>query len=164
MTILEFCGWLQDTGAGRLVRESTYGFQIAVATHLLGIVFSVGLLLWFDLRLMGLCAQRWRVTELYRGLAPWFLGGFVVVLVSGVLLFIGYATAAYGNLFFRIKVAALLLAGANALYYHFTSVRTMPAWDTAPRPPGAARMAGAASLLLWTIVIVAGRMMSYTMF
>jgi hypothetical protein len=31
-------------------------------------------------------------------------------------------------------------------------------------PPAAVRFAGLASLVMWSIVILAGRMMSYTMF
>jgi hypothetical protein len=36
--------------------------------------------------------------------------------------------------------------------------------DNAASPPPAVRFAGFASLIPWTIVILAGRMMSYTMF
>lgn len=164
MTILQACQWLYDSRLGALVRETDNGFQILVATHLLGIILSVGMLLWFDLRLMGLWAGRSRITDLYRALAPWFLAGFVVMFVSGAWLFAGYATAAYGNVFFRIKLLTFVLAGANALYYHFTTQRRMRQWDDAPRPPAAARIAGAMSIVLWLVVIVMGRMMSYTMF
>ena len=55
-------------------------------------------------------------------------------------------------------------AGANALALHFVSSRQQSTWDTAPRPPLFVRMAGLVSILLWATVIVAGRMMSYTMF
>jgi hypothetical protein len=68
------------------------------------------------------------------------------------------------NVFFRLKMLALLLAAANALALHFVSGRRKASWDAAPRPPPSARVAGLASILLWTAVIVAGRMMSYTMF
>ncbi len=164
MTIVDICQWLEDTGPAVLVRESAYGFQVAVATHLLGLVLSVGTLLWFDMRLLGLFTRASRVSALYRGLAPWFLVGFAVMFASGALLFAGYATAAYGNLFFRIKLAALVFAGANAAWFHFATGRTMSEWDAAPRPPLPVRLAALASLVLWTIVILAGRMMSYTMF
>ena len=164
MTLLNVCQLLENTWPAVMVRESPYGFQILVAAHLLGIVLSVGTLLWFDLRLLGRCAQRSRISVLYRGLAPWFLSGFGVMFVSGVILFAAYATSAYGNLFFRIKLAALVLAGANATFYHFTTRQTMPASDDAPRPALPVRLEAISSIVLWTIVILAGRMMSYTMF
>jgi hypothetical protein len=40
---------------------------------------------------------------------------------SGAILFAAHAAAAYGSLYFRIKVAAIVLAGLNALFFHRAS-------------------------------------------
>jgi hypothetical protein len=164
MTILKICEWLEATSPAVFVRESLYGFQTLVAIHLLGLILSVGVLLWVDLRLLGVTMQRYRLSNVYRGFAPWFLSGFSVMLVSGAMLFASFATAAYGNLYFRIKAAALVLAGANALIFHLAARRSPARWDEAPRPPVSVRLAGITSLALWATVILCGRMMSYTMF
>jgi hypothetical protein len=84
--------------------------------------------------------------------------------LSGATLFVGFATSAYANLYFRIKVVALVLAGLNALAFHVLTQRASATWDPAPRPPVTVRLAGLASIVLWTVVILAGRMISYTMF
>jgi hypothetical protein len=146
------------------VRESLYGFQLLVAAHLLGLMLSVGLLLWVDLRLIGASLQQYRVQTVYRSLAPWFLCGFAVMLISGASLFVGFATDAYGNLYFRIKIVALVLAGANALCFHFVTQAGAVAWDDAAKPPALVRVAGFVSIVLWAAVILSGRMISYTMF
>jgi len=164
MTLFELCEWLEGTAFGAIARESLYGFQILVGIHILGIVFSVGTLLWMDLRMLGLTLQSARLSEVYRSLAPWFVAGFAVMAVSGTALFAGFATSAYGNTFFRIKLAAMGLAAVNALVYHVLGRRMPAAADAAPAPPPAVRLAGLASLLLWGSVILAGRMMSYTLF
>ena len=59
--------------------------------------------------------------------------------VSGAMLLAAYATAAHGNLYFRIKAAALALAGLNALVYHLFVDRRRAAWDAHATPPRAAR-------------------------
>ena len=159
-----FCQWLEATAVGVVVRESLYGFQILVGTHIMGLVLSVGVLIWFDLRLVGFALQPVEATRVYRRLVPWAAAGFAVMFASGILLFVGYASAAYTNAFFRIKLLAMLMAGVNAFVYHRFTERGAPTWDSAARPPGAARMAGVASLVLWAIVIVSGRMMAYTMY
>jgi hypothetical protein len=164
MSLLDLCEWLENTAPAVLVRESTYGFQILVGLHLLGIILSVGALLWLDLRLLGVTMTRVRVSTLNRSLAPWFLAGFAIMFASGIALFAGFATAAYANVFFRIKISLIVLAGLNALYFHFTTGRTQPDWDASPDPPAAVRLAGLASLAMWGVVVLAGRMMSYTMF
>ena len=84
--------------------------------------------------------------------------------ISGGLLLSGFATAAANNRYFQIKLVALLLAGLNVLVYHLHTERRMARWDEARRPVLAARLAGLISIVLWMTVIMAGRMMSYTMF
>ena len=164
MSILNICAWLEETPVGILVRESLWGFQILVAIHLLGLAFSAGTLVWFDLRLLGVSMRGARVSEVYRRLAPWMLSGFAAMFVTGTMLFIGFATRAYGNVFFRIKIAAMLLAGINALVFHFITERQIARWDESASPPFGAKLAGGISMLAWTVVILAGRIMSYTMF
>jgi len=95
---------------------------------------------------------------------PWTLAGFAVMFTSGAIILAAYATAAYGNLYFRIKAVALLLAGVNAFVYHRVTERQIARWDEARLPSMPARMAGLISIVVWTVVILAGRMMSYTMF
>ena len=164
MTLLGICEWLASTPLASMIQESAYGFPIVVALHLFGLTLSVGTLLWVDLRLLGVALGQLRVSEVYRGLAPWFFAGFAVMLVTGATLFTAYATLAYGNVFFRVKLAAIALAGVNAAVLHFATQRTSAEWDATARPPIGARAAGLISIILWVAVMLAGRMMSYTMF
>jgi hypothetical protein len=164
MTIVDICEWLESTPVARLIQESAYGFPIVVAVHLLALTFSVGMLLWVDVRMLGLSLRELRISAVYRGLAPWFLAGFALMLISGAMLFTAFATAAYGNVYFRAKMLLLLAAGLNALVFHWVTQRGAATWDDAPRPPASVRLTGLVSLVAWAAVIVAGRMMSYTMF
>lgn len=164
MTIIEICQWLESTAVARLVQESAYGFPTVVAIHILGLTFSVGTLLWVDVRMLGLGLRELRVSEVYRALAPWFLAGFASMLISGATLFVAFATSAYANGYFRLKMILLLVAGVNALAFHRVTQRGAELWDAAARPPASVRLAGLASLVAWAGVILAGRMMSYTMF
>jgi hypothetical protein len=163
MTLLEWCQQLESSRVGELVTLSQYGFPILVTLHLLGLGLSAGTIMWMDFRLMGWILTDYSPTVLYRRLAPWALTGFALMLLSGVFLFVGYATAAYGNTYFRIKLVALLLAGLNAAVYHAVTERRLA---TSPGGvlPLSARATGLISLTVWTVVILAGRMMSYTMF
>ena len=164
MSLVPLAEWLEATAIALWVRESLYGFAIVVAAHLLSLTVSVGLLLWFDLRLLGVCMLRIPVSHLYRRLMPWILAGFALMFASGVALLAAFATAAFDNLYFRIKLIALVLAGANALFYHRMTERQIRQWDEARVPATPARAAGLISIALWAAVIVSGRMMSYTMF
>ena len=149
---------------GVYVRESLWGFPILVAIHILGLAFSVGVLIWFDFRLLGFGLRGSRVSIVYRRLIPWASVGFTSMFVTGAILFIGFATKAVENIYFLTKMSALAVAALNAVVYHLVTERRIGDWDGDQRPPAMARAAGAVSLLLWAIVIFCGRMMSYTMF
>jgi Family of unknown function (DUF6644) len=161
MTALE---WLESTRMALLIQESAYGFPFVVAIHIIGLTLSVGTLLWVDLRMMGVTLRHLPVSDVYRSMAPWFGCGFVLMVCSGLTLFTAYATSAYANPYFRLKMAGIVLAGVNALIFHVWTQRLATDWQTGSRPPLAVRIAGLASIALWSAVILAGRMMSYTMF
>ena len=163
MPVPSWCEWLQGSAVGTMVRESLWGFPILVTIHLMAIGLSAGLLFWFDLRPVGVTLRRWPILAFYRRLAPWMLTGFAIMFVTGGLLFTGYATSVYPNIFFRVKMSAMVLGGINALVFHFVTEQRLAGWESGATP-GSAKFAGLASILVWTTVILAGRMMAYTIF
>ena len=164
MSMQQLAQWLEETSVAVWVKESQYGFAIVVGAHLLSLMLSVGMLVWFDLRLLGVSMLRIPVSRLYRQLMPWILTGFALMFASGGVLMAAYASAAFANVFFRVKVVAILLAGANAVVYHRVTERQIARWDEARRPSRPAQAAGLISIILWASVILAGRAMSYTIF
>lgn len=155
---------LEASGLGTWVRESTWGFALVVGGHILSLALSVGILAWFDLRLLGVGVTAMPVSTTFRRLLPVFTLGFAVMFTTGGMLFVAYAVKAYSNVWFRTKLVAIMLAGANALYYHLATEKSIARWDRERHVPAAARWAGACSLILWIGVILLGRGMSYTMF
>jgi hypothetical protein len=122
----------------------------------------VGMILWFDLRLLGVNMRNRPVSEVFRGVYWWMLGGFSAAAISGLLLFWAEADRAYPNIFARFKFMGLLFAGLNILYFHYRTQRTQLDWDNAPIPPLRVRLAGLFSITSWVVVIAAGRLMAYT--
>jgi hypothetical protein len=162
LSLADLCQWLQDTSWGTGIRESVWVFPLIEGTHVMALALSVGTLLVMDLRLAGFLMRHERVSEVSNQLMPWSLVGFVIMFLTGGLLFWSQAVKAYGSIFFRIKLALLLLAGINALVFELTLRRTVPEWDTAEKPPFRARLAGLLGMVLWAGVIAAGRTMAYT--
>ena len=88
--------------------------------------------------------------------------GFALMFITGALLFWAEAVTAYDSVHFWIKLGLILMAGLNALYFERVTHRGIAEWDSLPVPPLKARMAGFASLILWTAVIITGRTMAYS--
>jgi hypothetical protein len=158
----QFCQWIYDSKIGTDIRESLYFFPLIEGLHLLGIALSVGVLCWFDLRLMGLALRDQPVSKVWRQVMPTAFVGFALMFVTGILLFWAEAATAYHSIHFWIKIALLAAAGVNALLFEATAHRHMAAWDTAPVPPFRARLTGFLSLIFWTAIIITGRTMAYT--
>ncbi len=160
MSLLEWCQWLQHTPLATAINESDWLFPIIEGSHILALPLSVGMVILFDLRLLGLAFLEEPAAKVMHGFVRWSKIGFVIMFVTGGFLFITQAEKAYGNTFFRAKMIFLLLLGINAAVYQFAFYPRMAQWDSGGTPAGARFCAGL-SLVVWIGVIVCGRTMAY---
>jgi hypothetical protein len=164
MSLLGFCQWLESTPASIALHESIWGYPVIESVHVLTLCVFLGLTLMFDLRLLGVTLVRTPASEVAGRLMPWIIAGFVVMVTTGALLFFAIPVKTYLNIFFRIKVAFLLIAGVNVAIFQRTVSRRISEWDLVAAPPFGARLAGGVSLALWAAIVVAGRMIAYNWF
>ncbi|HUP02211.1 MAG TPA: DUF6644 family protein [Gemmatimonadota bacterium] len=164
MSLLGFCEWLAETRLSIALHESLWGYPLVESTHVWALALFVGFAALLDLRLLGVALRGVPVSEVARRLLPWTRAGFVIMVVTGVLLFYAIPVRSYQNVFFRLKMILLVLAGLNAFLFHAGIFKRVTAWDREIPPPRRARMAGAASLVLWASIIFAGRMIAYNWF
>lgn len=159
LPVVEWLDLIEQTWVAEAVRDTAFPYVEGV--HVLGLSLSVGTAAFFDLRLLGAAMRSRPVSEVFDSLKGWMFAGFAVMGVTGLLLFAADAREAYDNPYFRLKVALLMLAGINALIFHLTIDRRRMQWNHAPVPPAGARAAGLASLVLWLMVIAAGRFFAF---
>ena len=161
MSLYEFCVWLYDSNFGTSLRESQLMFPIIEGIHVLGLAASVGAIVLLDLRLTGLGIRSATPAQIMRQLKPWYLSGFVVMFITGILLFWAEAEKCYRSPTFRWKLVFLVLAGINAAYYEIKYVPKMDSWDKQSALPSGAKLVGWCSLICWTLVVGFGRWTAY---
>ena len=164
MSLLGFFDWLATTAGCIALHESLYAYRIVSTVHVVTLALFVGTAAMLDLRLLGATMRSVPVSEVARRLRPWTVVGFVLMIVSGALMFYANPSPRYQNIFFRAKMAMLVLAGVNAWLFHRQVFPRMADWDDDPVPPRRARMAGGLALALWAAMIVSGRMIAYDWF
>ena len=164
MSLLPFCQWLAETKGSTALHESLLMYPLTESIHVWALTVFVGFAAALDVRLLGWAMRRMRVSEVARRLLPWMVAGFVVMIATGVLLFYAIPIRSYQSVWFRFKVILLILAGINAWVFHANIWRRVAAWDRDPVTPRSARVAGAASLVLWACIIFSGRMIAYNWF
>ena len=102
--MLEFCRWLQETRLSSAIAESTWGFPLFGAIHVL-IAGLFGGAVLFDV------PPRFRRT------------GAILAIVSGLLVFLAEPVRFYESAWARVKIAVLVAIGLQAL-----RPRALPRW------------------------------------
>ncbi len=157
----QFCEWVSSTGLSIAIKKSVWAFPIIESVHVLAIALLVGSITLLDLRILGVILKKHPVSQIAHTIFRWTWTGFAIMFVSGILLSIAEAAENYGNMAFRIKLLLLVLVGLNPLIFHLTIYRSVNSWDISNVPPWRARAAAWCSLLLWTGIVISGRMIAY---
>ena len=163
MSVIRFMQWLNDTAFSITMRDSTWAEPVVETIHVLTLTLFLGFTVLLDLRLLGVAMRRRRVSEVVQELNPWLVGGFLVMIVTGVLLFCGDPVAFYNSIFFKVKMLMLLLAGLNVWLFNATVGRKMAEWEIDAETPGRAKVAAVVSLVLWVAIVAAGRAIAYSL-
>ncbi len=156
-TVLE---WLEQTSMSVVIRKSVWLYPTLEIVHITGIVLLVGPALMFDLRLLG-CSRKIAVSGLAKHLLPWSRRSLLLVIPSGVLLFITNATTLGYDPTFWIKIAMLMVAGINALVFHSVTLKQGSQWNENTATPAAAKVTAGISIISWIIIIACGRLLAY---
>lgn len=139
-------------------------YPLIETSHVLSLMLFVGTLCVVDLRLVGVAFRSVQVSQITSRVLPYTVAGFIVITVTGFLLFYAIPIRTYESIWFRIKVVVIILAGLNAWFFHKRLQKNQVAWDADAKPPLGVRLSGAASLFSWAIVIITGRMIAYNWF
>ena len=158
--ILAWCEWLMETWVSAGIRESLWVYPMLHFAHILSNTLMFGTIVFLDLRLIGVGLTRRRVSDVAEQLLPWTWVGWGLMFVSGAFIFTSDPVRYYNSFFFRIKMLLMVLAGLNALVFHFTVYRSVATWGDG-KAPGRARLSGAVSLISWVAILIAGRAVGY---
>jgi hypothetical protein len=161
MTSLQnLCQLLYDTPASTALRESEVVYPVIETVHVLAISLMAGTILTVDLRVGGLILRDEPLRRVIRGLLPYTWCGFALMVITGVPLFAAEAAKLYGNPAFRVKLMLLGMAALNALLFHRTAYRRLHQQQQHSTAPFTAQVFAAVSALLWSGIIVSGRLIA----
>ena len=158
---MAFLSWLQNLSAVAWVRESEslLGYTLYLAGHTIGMVLLVGPNLIIAARVLGLAPDLpLRPLAKFR---PVMRVGLAITVITGLVLF---ATAPVGyvhNVVFIVKIAAIVVA----LTCLMATLRALfPAGHGSDEPvvTSRAKALTVATLVFWTVAVVAGRLTAYS--
>lgn len=143
---------------GKLIAGGArWGWPACESIHFIGLCLLFGVATLVDLRMLGMM-KAIPFSAVHR-LLPWGVLGFGLNVVTGMLFFVASPWQYSYNVVFQWKVALMLLAGLNVLYFTiFEEAWTVKAGDDAPFT---AKFAAASALVLVYGVIFCGRMLPF---
>ncbi len=161
MVLSDLFAWLEDTSLAAFIRQSMWLYPILEIIHIIGITVLVGAALMFDLSLLG-SAKQLRLSGLAQHLLPWSQRGLVLILPSGILLFITNSKTLGVDPTFWLKMILLLIAAINVLVFHRLIFRkgnfSNPDIDPVPV---SAKISAVISIAVWLGIIACGRLLAY---
>jgi hypothetical protein len=157
MSLLEFCQWLQFSPPLIAMRSSPWLFPVIATIHLMGLSVIGGAVLLVDLRLLGLGLRRQPVAQLAQDAERWLFRGLLVMVATGIPLFMCFATKYYYLTFFWVKMAALVAVVALTVSVR----RRVVMVDQTHTNPMWGKVVALTSLTLWTTVALGGRYIGF---
>ena len=162
--LLKFAEAIGATSFSIGLHESYYMYAWIESIHVITLMISLGMLIVIDLRMLGAWLKDVPASKIAQRLDRPMLIGFSIMVVTGVLLYVGIPIRTTQSLWFRIKVILLVAAFINAWLFRRHMLASVGTWDAAPVPPRRTRVAAALSLTLWAGVVCCGRFIAYDWF
>ena len=147
-----FFEWMQSVGIYGQSTASPYIGTTVNLIHLLSMVCFAGALLIVDLRLLGVGLKHQPVWAVARDARPWLIGGFIVVVLTGIPQLMERATEQYGNSVFWMKMWVL---GAGAVFWFTVRHRVTQTDEARGALP---KVVALVSTAIWVFVAASARM------
>jgi hypothetical protein len=158
VALKQFAVWCEALPVSMAIRDSLWAFAVIEGVHLLGLAFIGGAVLAVDLHLLGLPLGDRSARALAADIEPWFVGSLIVMLSTGIALFLSEALKCYNSTPFWWKIGSLFLA----ILFTFTIRRAFLRHAEITSSTAGARAVAIVSLCLWFTVGAAGRWIGFS--
>ena len=151
--------WLNSTALNDFIMSTAWLWPTLEIAHFFGLCLLLGALIVSDLRMMGVArAVPLVLIEKFMILA---VIGFSINAITGIFFIVGDPDRYLPNIAFRIKMVLILIAGLNVGYYLLRVRFQVMSGDNETELSSSGRLIAALSLVLWTSIIVPGRIIPY---
>jgi len=155
-----FVAWLRDTAVSQAFRgPQEWLWPVFESLHFLGLALVLGVAGFFDARLMGFM-KRIPLTKAAEFL-PLAKAGFLINFTTGLYFYIASPFQYSFNIAWWYKVAAIVIAVANAAFFDLMLKSKMVTLRDDQDPPISFRIVGMLSILAWLNVLFWGRMLPF---
>ena len=157
MALEKFFQWCYQSPVLAILRDSSFAIPIIQSFHLLGLTILLGTTVMLNLRLLGLAMRQLPLSAVARQLWHWSFAALLMMISSGILVFLPDPVRYVNSGPFQLKMALL----AIAILYHFTIFRKVTRREPPPLAPLRNALVALFSLTLWFSVGWAARAIAF---
>ncbi len=150
--------WLENTAYSQWILTGLTGWPLVLSMHAIGLAIAVGMVFAMNLRLLGLYTSISLSSTQKLLTFAWI--GIALNIFSGFSLFMTQASFYVTSPPFLVKITAIILGIVALVITQKTLTREMSAWS-ASGVSSKGRNLAIASLALWTLAVVTGRLIAY---
>ena len=150
---------LESSALAIWVGESLYAYPGLLACHIIGLAIVVGVFAMRDLRLLGLVPEI--NLAVFSELKTLAYAGFVINLVSGLLLFSSQASYLATSIPFLTKISCVTAGMIVAAVLNRKLEQTPATENQVLTLESSVRWLAVFSLIIWSSAIIAGRLIAY---
>jgi hypothetical protein len=161
--LLHFFNWLIQTPISEVIAENEVIFPWIEAFHVLGVTLVFGSIAMVDVRLLNIGFTDQAINQFCEQYLTVTWMAFILSVMTGSMLFISNPVNYASNNNFLIKVVLLLCAGINMAIFQYLYGKKIPHWVNPARLPTMARLGATCSILIWSGVIIFGRLIGFTL-
>ena len=158
---MSLLSWLEDNPLSQFILEDAFAHPILLCIHAVGMAIVVGLVLMFDLRVVGY--PKTLPLTAFKNLTKLGWTGFALNALSGLVLFATRASSLPFNLAFQLKIGLILFGGLSMWFLGRTAHAAVAANDDTAEFPLSTKLLAVLTALVWIGAIIAGRYIGYTL-
>jgi uncharacterized membrane protein len=161
MSLHSFSDWLASTPLSLLIQNTSWVIPTVQSVHILAIAASVSSILLLDLRVFGVFGRGMSLAAVAQRFVPWVWYSLLALLVSGTILIIGEPGRSLTNPAFQAKIVMIIAVIILTLLLARPLRANEGYWEQSQGRRAAAVAIAAVSLILWSLIVFAGRWIAY---
>lgn len=159
--LVDFAIWISHLKVSETIGSHFLAIPLLQTVHIVAIATAFGAVLMLNLRVLGLVGREKTIVETGERYRPWIWGALLVLILSGSGLIVAEPIRELMNPIFWIKMALLIALILLSIGFQAALRGASTRWDVDAGGGAAVRIGAAGLILVWCIVMIAGRWIAY---
>ena len=153
-----FAEWLSTTFLSVFIQNhNSWAIPTIQSIHIVGIAIVLGSVFMIDLRLLGWAGMDQTLRQTTNRFGPWMMGALWLMLATGILMVIGEPVRELMTFSFWLKMFLVAVGTVIAAVFQ----RKVRKHEGDPIPSGPLKSLAVLTFLIWTCIIILGRLIAY---